>query len=107
MFIGCTYDDICPVVALLTYMAQRGQQEGPFFRFRDGFPLTKARFVTRFWAALEEAGVSCCDYSGVIVFGSGLPPRQQRQELRTPPFSCWDDGPAQLFSHTFEPKRNS
>ena len=64
MFIGRTYDDICPVVALLTYMAQRGQQEGPFFRFRDGFPLTKTRFVTRFRAALEEAGVSCCDYSG-------------------------------------------
>ena len=64
VFIGCTYDDICPMVALLTYMAQRGQQEGPFFRFRDGFPLTKARFVTRFWAALEEAGVSCCDYLG-------------------------------------------
>ena len=64
VFIGRTHDDICPVVALLTYMAQRGQQEGPFFRFRDGFPLTKARFVTRFQAALDEVGVPCRDYSG-------------------------------------------
>ena len=64
VFIGRTYDYICPVVALLTYMAQQGQQEGPFFRFQDGFPLIKAQFVTRFRAALEEAGVSCCHYSG-------------------------------------------
>ena len=64
VFIGRTNDDICPVVALLTYMVQRRQQEVPFFRFRDGFPLTKAQFVTPFRAALEEVGVPCRDYSG-------------------------------------------
>ena len=31
VFIGHTEDDLCPVVAVLNYIAQRGDQPGPFF----------------------------------------------------------------------------
>ncbi len=48
----------------MAYMARRGDASGPFFRFRDGFPLTKARFVARFRSALSQAGVPYQDYSG-------------------------------------------
>ncbi len=64
VFIGRTADDICPVAAVMAYMARRGGASGPFFRFRDGFPLTKARFVARFRSALSQAGVPYQDYSG-------------------------------------------
>ena len=63
-FIGHTEDDLCPVVAVLNYIAQRGDQPGPFFRFSDHTPLTKARFVTKVREALTLAGVDCSGYSG-------------------------------------------
>ena len=64
VFIGHTEDDLCPVVAVLNYIAQRGDQPGPFFRFSDHTPLTKARFVTKVREALTSAGVDCSGYSG-------------------------------------------
>ena len=64
VFIGRTSDDLCPVAAVLNYIAQRGNQTGAFFRFRDGSPLTKARFVLGIRRALTTAGVNCTGYSG-------------------------------------------
>ncbi len=64
VFLGRTANELCPVTAVLTYMAQRGGQAGAFFRFRDGSPLTKARFVMRVRQALTAAGVNCTLYSG-------------------------------------------
>ena len=64
IYLGATGDDLCPVTALLEYVAVRGVSQGPFFRFVDGTPLTKARFVSRVRAALERAGVPCRLYSG-------------------------------------------
>ena len=60
VFIGHTEDDLCPVVAVLNYIAQRGDQPGPFFCFSDHTPLTKARFVTKVREVLTSAGVDCC-----------------------------------------------
>ncbi len=62
--IGRTTDELCPVTAVLTYMAQRGDQAGAFFRVVDGSPLTKARFVSSVRRALAMAGVDCSPYSG-------------------------------------------
>ncbi len=39
VYVGRTEDDLCPVTAVLTYMAARGKGPGPFFKFRDGSPL--------------------------------------------------------------------
>ena len=59
VYIGATGDDLCPVAALLAYVAVRGEAPGPFFRFEDGTPLTKARFVAGVQAILDRAGISC------------------------------------------------
>ena len=64
VFVGHTEDDLCPVVAVLNYIAQRGEQSGPFFCFSDHTPLTKARFITKVREALAAAGVDCSSYSG-------------------------------------------
>ena len=47
VYVGATGDNLCPVTALLEYVAARGETPGPFFRFVDGTPLTKVRFVSR------------------------------------------------------------
>lgn len=64
VYVGAAGGDLCPVSAILQYVAARGEGPGPFFRFRDGTPLTKARFVARVRAALGNAGIPCRHYSG-------------------------------------------
>ena len=64
VFIGRTEDELCPVVAVLNYIVQRGEQPEPFFHFGDRTPLTKARFTTKVRDALAAVGVECTSYSG-------------------------------------------
>ena len=64
VYVGATGDDLCPVSALMEYVSSRGEAPGPFFRFADGTPLTKARFISRVRAALVRAGIPCQHYSG-------------------------------------------
>ena len=45
-------------------MSQRGSGPGPLFKFADGKPLTRARFVAKVREALTQAGVDCTPYSG-------------------------------------------
>jgi hypothetical protein len=64
IFIGKTDNSLCPVSAVLSYMVERGADRGPFFRFQDGKPLTRVRFVTKIKEALAASGVDCSAYSG-------------------------------------------
>ena len=54
VYIGKTNSKLCPVSAILTYMASRGPTQGPFFKFKDKTPLTKAKFSYLIWEALQE-----------------------------------------------------
>lgn len=64
VYLGATGDDLCPVAAVLAYVANRGDTPGPFFRLADGTPLTKARFVAKIRGALERAGIPPTRYAG-------------------------------------------
>lgn len=64
IFVGKTGNDLCPVTALLCYMVARGDGPGPFFHFKDGKPLSKARFVSEIKDALAVAGIDATAYSG-------------------------------------------
>ncbi len=64
VFVGRTGDCLCPVAAVLTYVAARGPAAGSFFRFADGTPLTKPRFITRVRQGLRRAGIQEANYSG-------------------------------------------
>ena len=61
---GTTGNDLCPVNAMLAYLARRGPQSGSLFLFEDGRFLTRDRFVRQIKSALTAAGVSCKHYSG-------------------------------------------
>ena len=46
MFLGTTGSVVCPVQAILQYLAVRSAQQGPLFIFRDGSPLTRVALVS-------------------------------------------------------------
>ena len=45
IFVGRTGNELCPVTAVLLYIVRRGPNEGPFFKFESGVPLTWPKFV--------------------------------------------------------------
>ena len=62
--VGKTINKLCPVSALLAYMAIRGSKPGFLFQFEDGRLLTKKRFVDAVREALSLAGLNPKDYAG-------------------------------------------
>ena len=64
IFLGRADNDLCPVAALLAYIAIRGDAAGPLFRRSNGDPLTKAWFVTEVRRALSSLGLCQAHYAG-------------------------------------------
>ena len=64
IFIGRTNNDLCPVMAMLAYLAKRGGDQGPLFRLNDGRPLTRSHFVTALRAGLSASGIDQSQYCG-------------------------------------------
>ena len=62
--VGRTHQPLCPVAAILAYLAVRGRDPGPCFCFKDGQPLTKQRLVREVRGILSEAGFNCSRFSG-------------------------------------------
>ena len=64
VYLGRTDADLCPVAAVLHYMVRRGSSRGPFFKFSDGRPLTRVRFVAGVRSAFQVAGIPSANYAG-------------------------------------------
>ena len=64
VFLGRTYQDFCPVSAVLGYMVQRGPGPGVFFRYEEGKPLTRDRLVGKMREGLSQAGIEASIYAG-------------------------------------------
>ena len=64
LFVGRTACELCPVAAVLSFLALRGQSPGPLFCFQDGRPLTRQILVTWLKETLRRAGVDATRYSG-------------------------------------------
>ena len=64
IYLGRTNTDLCPIVAVLSYLAVRGSEVGPLFRFNDGKPLTRQRLVNQVRTALQAQGIDSSRYSG-------------------------------------------
>uniref|UniRef100_A0A1X7T011 Tyr recombinase domain-containing protein n=1 Tax=Amphimedon queenslandica TaxID=400682 RepID=A0A1X7T011_AMPQE len=63
--LGKTDDDLCPVSALLAYLARRpGPRVGPLLIQEDGQPLTRDFFVHLLKEALGRCGIDSGGYSG-------------------------------------------
>ena len=64
VYLGSTGDELCPVAALLAYLAVRGGEDGPLFRFRDCRALTREVFVDKVRSALSILGYDASSYAG-------------------------------------------
>jgi hypothetical protein len=64
IYLGRTSGQICPVAAVLQYLAARPPVDGPLFITEQGAPLTKAIFITRVREALSRAGIDSSSYKG-------------------------------------------
>ena len=61
---GKTGGDLCPVAAVLAFLAIRGAGVGPLFRFKSGEALTRPRLVAALRKVLAQAGFKPEDYAG-------------------------------------------
>ena len=64
IYLGRTQTDLCPVVAILAYIAVRPAVNGPLFVFKDGSFLTRDRLVSAIRRALSAAGINTTGFSG-------------------------------------------
>ena len=64
IYLGCTNTELCPIVAVLSYMAVRESEVGPPFRFNDGKHWTRQRLVHQVRTALQAQGIDSSRYSG-------------------------------------------
>ena len=64
LYVGRTGSPICPVAAMLSFLAIRPPMAGPLFIHVDSSPLTRARLIAAVRSALESLGVDIARYSG-------------------------------------------
>ena len=64
IYLGRTQADLCPVTAVLAYVAIRPSVGGPLFVFKDGGYLTREKLVSHLRRALGSAGICTQGYSG-------------------------------------------
>ena len=57
IYVGITGTGLCPVTAVLSYMAIRLQRQGPLFHFEDGNHLNQTNFVEQVRMVLSAAGI--------------------------------------------------
>ena len=64
VYIGRTGDDLCPVAALMAYLAVRGMKQGPLFQTKDGQPVSREFVVDNVRQALQALGLESTHYAG-------------------------------------------
>ena len=62
-YLGTTGDELCPVSALIAYLAVRGGAPGPLFRLQDGRSLTREIFTSAVRVALSTLGYDSTGHS--------------------------------------------
>ena len=63
IFLGRTDTELCPVGAVLAYLAIRCGKGGPLFYFKDGKAPTRSQLVAELRRNLEECNLRPQDYS--------------------------------------------
>ena len=64
IYVGRTGNTLCPISAMLAYLAVQGDKEGPLFQFYDGRSLTREHLVQAVHKALTKAGFDHQFYAG-------------------------------------------
>lgn len=105
IFVGRTYNSLCPVVVLLQYLAVGGFSPGPLFCWQDGSPLTRPVFVDSLCSLLQEAGVNPSGHSFRI--GTATTAAANSLSDVMLPFNSWIGGRVIRLPTTFAlPNKN-
>ena len=65
VFLGRSDSKICPVGAMVSYLARRGHHPGPLFIHQEsGIPLSRATLVAEIRLAVTDLGLDPANYSG-------------------------------------------
>ena len=64
IFLGCTGNQLCPVAAVLAYLAIHHPAFAPLFLFLDGSYLTRDRLVKHLRQGLQQVGIDRNRFSG-------------------------------------------
>jgi integrase len=64
VFVGKTGNDLCPVLAMVNYLAKRGSRDGALFAYQDGRFLIRESLVVQIRNALSSSGLDASKYSG-------------------------------------------
>ena len=64
IYLGRTYSILCPVAALLAYLAIRPPTVGPLFIFQEGGSLIRRKLVDHLRVAVSQLGLNTTGYSG-------------------------------------------
>ena len=104
IYLGRTGNAICPVQALLSYLALRGDIPGPLFIFQTG-RMSPVKFLVMLWTVYSTSSIS--RKTTLIPTASALepPPLQKLPISLTHISKCSADGKAMLISFTSRPRR--
>ena len=64
LYVGRTFNSLCPVTAMLRYLQLRGIDDGPLFFYKDGSPLSRSGLVDKVCQYLHQGGVDPTHNSG-------------------------------------------
>ena len=64
LVIGKSGDELCPVEAMMSYLAARGDGPGPLFLYSDGHYLTREKLVLALRQVLSSANIDMSHFSG-------------------------------------------
>ena len=63
LFLAKTGKNICPITAIMPYLALRGPKQGPLFLYQGGNYLTRQDFTTLLRTTLRQAGLDDSQYA--------------------------------------------
>lgn len=66
LFLAKTGKELCPVAAMLPYLALRGSTQGPLFISQNGSYLTRQKFTDLLRQALRDAGLDDSKYAAQL-----------------------------------------
>ena len=64
LYVGRTFNSLCPVTAMLKYFQLRGIDDGPLFCYKNGSPLSRSGLVDKVRQYIHQGGVDPTHYSG-------------------------------------------
>ena len=98
IFVGRTHNKLCPVEAMQAYLVLGQPKKGFLFKFKDGRPLTKKRFVKAVREALGRAGRNPKDYAGhSFRRGAATTASQRGVDEATIKMGRWESSAYQLY----------